>query len=102
MNTPHYKDSYGNSWTTPQINRKSDKSAKELLELQKIEHGYNFCTKCKRNTCKPIDVSHNITRKFAKENGCVEVLWSKENLEILGRFCHLKKDKNNLKFKDES
>ena len=92
MNNPHYKDSSGSSWTTPQVNRKSDKAAKELLELQKIEHGYNFCTKCKRNDCKPIDVSHTVSRKKAKEMGKVELLWDKSNMEILGRKCHQQKD----------
>lgn len=88
----HYKDSFGNSWTTPQIDRKSDKAAKELLEMQFLEHGYNFCSRCKRNDCKPIDVSHTIGRKEAKENSMVEVLWDFDNLEILGRKCHQKKD----------
>lgn len=87
-----YFDSFGNSYTTAQINRKSDKSAKELLDIQFLEHGYNFCEKCKQNDCKPIDVSHNISRKKAKEEGCVEVLWDKNNMEILGRRCHKKKD----------
>ncbi len=93
---PTYSDSQGNRYTTEQINRKSDTSAKLLLELQFIEHGYNFCTKCMRNDCKPIDVSHTISRKQAKENGCVELIWDLDNLEILGRSCHLKKDLLNL------
>lgn len=94
MNT--YKDSNGNKWTTEQINRKSDKAAKELLEMQFLEHGYNFCERCKRNECKPIDVSHNISRKKAKEMGKVEILWSIDNMEILGRKCHRIKDKLTL------
>ena len=94
MNT--YSDSYDNRYTTEQIERKIKKSALELLEMQFIEHGYNFCQKCKCNDCKPIDVSHTISRKKAKEDGCVEVLWDYDNLEILGRLCHQKKDKLNL------
>lgn len=94
MNT--YSDSLGNRYTTAQIDRKSDKAAKELLEEQLDEHGYNFCQKCFRNDCKPIDVSHNVSRKKAKENGCVELVWSKSNLEILGRKCHQEKDKLNI------
>ena len=91
MNT--YSDSKGNRYTTEQINRKSDKSAKLLIELQFLDHGYNFCTECLRNDCKPIDVSHTVSRKQAKEDGCVEVLWDLDNLEILGRRCHQIKDK---------
>ncbi len=93
MNKPTYKDSQGNRYTTEQINRKSDKSAKELLEEQFNEYGYNFCTNCKNNKCKPIDVSHTISRKKAKENGKVELIWRKKNMEILGRKCHKIKDK---------
>lgn len=94
MNT--YSDSKGNRYTTSQIERKIKKSALELLEMQFIEYGYNFCQSCKRNDCKPIDVSHTISRKKAKEDGCVEVLWDYCNLEILGRLCHQKKDKLKL------
>jgi len=93
MNKPTYKDSNGNRYTTEQINRKSDNAAKELLQEQFEEFRYNFCTKCKRNDCQPIDVSHNISRKKAKELGKVELIWDKNNMEILGRKCHKKKDK---------
>jgi 5-methylcytosine-specific restriction endonuclease McrA len=41
-------------------------------------------------------VSHTISRKAAKENGNVEMLWDKNNLEILGRNCHVKKDRLGL------
>ena len=91
MNT--YSDSKGKRYTTPQIERLIKKSALEMLEIQFIEHGYNFCQSCLRNDDKPIDVSHTISRKKAKEDGCVEVLWDLDNLEILGRKCHQIKDK---------
>jgi len=90
MNT--YSDSNGKRYTTPQIEQRIKKSALEVLDMQFLEFGYNFCQRCKRNDDKPIDVSHTISRKTAKENGNVEVLWSDENLEILGRKCHKKKD----------
>lgn len=96
MNT--YSDSHGNRYTTPQIERKIAEAGKSKLLEQQFEHGYNFCSKCKRNDCRPIDVSHTISRKEAKENGYVEVLWDLDNLEILGRTCHQKKDKLDLKF----
>ncbi len=94
MNT--YSDSFGNRYTTPQIERRIKKAALEKLEQQFLGHGYNFCQSCFRNDCKPIDVSHTISRKQAKEDGCVEVLWDLENLEILGRECHKIKDKLNI------
>ena len=95
MNT--YSDSNGNRYTTNQIEARIKKSALLLLDTQFIEYGYNFCEKCKRNDDKPIDVSHTISRKKAKEDGNVEVLWDLSNLEILGRRCHKIKDKLNIK-----
>ena len=91
MNT--YGSSNGQRYTTEQIERKIKKAALELLEMQFIQYGYNFCEHCKRNDCKPIDVSHTVSRKKAKETGIVEVLWDYDNLEILGRRCHQIKDK---------
>lgn len=101
MNKPTYSDSEGNRYTTSQIEYKITKAAVELLDMQFMEHGYNFCSKCKMNDCKPIDVSHTISRKKAKEDGMVEKLWDLDNLEILGRDCHKKKDKLNLKFHED-
>jgi hypothetical protein len=94
MNT--YSDSFGNRWTTAQINRKSDKTAKRLLHEQELEYGFNFCTYCRSNACKPIDIAHLISRKEAKEGGFVEILWSEENQKILGRECHKMTDKLTL------
>ena len=91
MNT--YSDSQGNRYTTEQIERKIKKSALELLEMQFLEHGYNFCECCKRSSGTYLDVSHTISRKKAKEDGMVEVLWDLDNLEILCRNCHKIKDK---------
>jgi 5-methylcytosine-specific restriction endonuclease McrA len=101
MNTPTYSDSDGKRYTTREIEYRIKKAAVELLDIQYLEHGYNFCSKCKRNDCKPIDVSHTISRKKAKEDGMVEKLWDLDNLEILGRKCHEKKDKLNLKFHED-
>lgn len=97
---PTYSDSSGNRYTTAQIEAKIRKAGIELIEMQFIELGYNVCSKCGKNTCKPIDVSHTISRKKAKEDGCVEVLWDFDNLEILGRKCHKKKDRLFLYFND--
>ena len=75
------------------------KSKETVLELQFLEYGYNFCTKCSRNDCKPIDVSHNISVKKAKETGNAQLCWDLDNLEILGRKCHAKKDKLNIQWR---
>ena len=101
MNKPTYSDSEGNRYTTSQIEHRIKKAAIEKLDIQFLEHGYNFCQKCKRNGDMPLDVSHTISRKKAKEDGNVEKLWDLDNLEILGRKCHKEKDKLNLKFHED-
>lgn len=95
---PSYSDSNGNRWTTSQIDRKSDKAARELLQEQRDELGYNVCTKCWQNDCNPLDVSHNISKKEAKEIGKTELCWDKDNMEIIGRRHHQIKDGLDLKF----
>lgn len=92
MSKPTYSDGRGNRYTTSQIETRIKKAALEVLDAQFLQHGYNFCERCKRNDCTPIDVSHTISRKVAKETGMVSVLWNHNNLEILGRKCHQKKD----------
>jgi 5-methylcytosine-specific restriction endonuclease McrA len=91
MNT--YGDTQGNRLTTAQIERNISKHAKIYIEMQFIEHGYNFCETCGRSSGTYLDVSHTISRKKAKEDGIVEVLWDYDNLEILCRKCHQIKDK---------
>ena len=98
---PTYSDSKGNRYTTLQIESKIRKAGLLKIELQFIDHGYNFCTKCNSNEDKPIDVSHTISRKKAKEDGNVELLWDLDNLEILGRRCHKIKDRLFLRFTNE-
>jgi len=95
MNT--YKDSWGNKWTTDQINRKSDFVAKTLLESQIIFDGYNYCQQCKRSDLR-LDVAHIVSRKKAKEMGTSELCWDMDNMKILCRKCHQNLDKLNLQF----
>lgn len=102
MNKPTYSDSQGNRYTTSQIEARIKKAALEKLDIQFLELGYNRCEGCGRNDCVPLDVSHTISRKKAKEDGCVEVLWDLDNLEILGRKCHQKKDKLNIQYSHEN
>ena len=91
-----YFDSDGNKYTQSQIDNRIRKAGLEILDLQFLEHGYNFSEECERNDCKPLDVSHNISRKKAKELKQVELSWDIGNLEVLGRRCHKRKDKLNI------
>lgn len=90
MNT--YADSEGNRYTTPQIDRLVTKAKGQVLQAQVDEHGYNFCTECERNDCKPIDCSHEVSVKEAKETGRAELCWDINNITPVGRKCHQRKD----------
>ena len=90
---PTYSTSTGKRYTTQQIENKMRKTKSLKLEMQFIEYGYNFCEECKRNDCKPLDCSHDISVKEAKEIGCAELCWDLNNITIRGRKCHQKHDK---------
>jgi 5-methylcytosine-specific restriction endonuclease McrA len=91
-----YFDSNGNSYNQNQIDNRIRKAGLEKIDLQFLNEGYNYCTECKRNDCKPIDVAHIVSRKKAKELKQVELSWNLSNLQILGRDCHKKLDKLNI------
>ena len=93
MNKPTYSTSNGIRLTTSQIDTRVKKAKGLLIEQQFIDLGYNVCTECFRNDCKPLDCSHNISIKEAKETGCAELCFDINNMEVLGRRCHQIKDK---------
>lgn len=62
------------------------------------EHGYNFCTKCKNNNCKPLDCAHSESVDSCQKNGRAEKAWDLDNIEIVGRNCHKKQDGLDLQF----
>lgn len=97
MNT--YKTSSGDRISQKQIDINIRLAKAIVIEKQLKEHGYNFCTDCKRNDCKPIDCSHHISVKEAKETGRTELCWDINNISLVGRNCHQKKDGLDLKFK---
>ena len=98
MNT--YKCSDGTRITQSEIDRQIRTSKRVLIQNQLDEYGYNFCTKCRKNDCKPIDCSHNVSVKKCKEISKTELAWDIQNMELVGRNCHKKKDGLNLQFND--
>ena len=97
MNT--YRTSSGEKIPKSIIDRRVYNAKKLKLEIQREEHGYNFCEECKQNDCKPIDCSHIISVDECQKTGQSEKAWDLNNIRILGRDCHKKYDKLNLKFK---
>jgi len=79
------------------IRRAKAKKLKLLLE----ENNYLFCEECKHNgSGTRLDMSHNISLKKAKDESKTEECWNVNNLTMLCRSCHQKKDKLGLKFKE--
>ena len=94
---PTYSDSDGNRYTTQEIDRKTSKAKEALVQEQLDEYGYNFCTTCGRNDCKPVDCAHLISVKEAKETGRAELCWDWQgNMIMEGRRCHQKRDGLNI------
>lgn len=78
-----YSTSNGERLTTSQIDTRVKKAKGLLIEKQFIDLGYNVCTECFRNDCKPLDCSHNISVKEAKETGRAELCFDINNMEVL-------------------
>lgn len=78
------------------------KAKATVLQNQFDELGYNVCIECMRNDCKPVDCSHDISVKQAKETGRAELCWDVNNIKPRGRECHQKLDKLILKFNDST
>lgn len=79
-----------------------DRNIRKAKE-QKLNEHYDLysryvCTKCFRNDCIPIDVSHIESTDSCQKNGYAEKSWDLNNLQVIGRRCHQKHDKLDLKF----
>ena len=95
-----YLTSSGERVTQGQIKRRMHKAKDNVLQAQRDDIGYNVCIECMRNDCKPVDCSHDISVKEAKETGRTELAWDENNIKPRGRECHQKLDKLILKFQE--
>ena len=105
-----YRDkNSGKLYTQREINQNINKACRELKEEMFEEHGRLFCHLCKESYEKDgtyktgfesqiIDCSHNKSRRECKNDGEIEKLWDKDNLELICTLCHREKDKLNLQF----
>lgn len=97
--TNTFSTSDGERFTRAQIEAKIRRAKKAALLIQQLEYGYNFCIECRRNDCVPLDCAHVVPVKDCLEGGYAELAWDVKNIEILGRKCHEKYDKNNVQSK---
>lgn len=75
------------------IERLIRKAKKQKLRQQFDEYRYNFCEHCLISSGTYLDCSHRVSVKKAKESGRTELCWDVENLDVLCRICHQKRDK---------
>ena len=80
------------------IDRNIRKAKEQKLNEHYDEYSRYVCTKCFRNDCIPITVSHIISTNDCQRNCKTELAWDLSNLQILGMPCHKKYDKLDLKF----
>lgn len=97
MNT--YQCSDGTRVKQSLVERKITTAKEMKLQQMRFEHGYVFCEECGANeNTGPLDCSHEISVKEAKESGRTELCWSVSNIKIRCRKCHQVKDKLNLQY----
>ena len=79
---------------------KAAKSKKK--QAQKDEHGYNFCVRCGKNDRSDwIDPAHSYSVDKCIKNGCAELAYDLNNLEMLCRSdCHSVQDGLRPRFND--
>lgn len=93
MSSNTYSTSTGERVTKSEIDKKVRKAKEQKIQNMIDDFGYVFCEDCKRNDCKPIDCSHEISVKEAQESGRAELAWDVNNIKMRGRKCHQKHDK---------
>lgn len=93
-----YSDSHGNRYTKAEIDVRVRDAKRKAVEKQVEEFGYNFCTSCGKNECKPIDASHIVSVDEAQKMGKVELAWDwKNNIRMEGRACHMETEQQSHK-----
>jgi len=93
-----YKTSTGERVSKSVIDRKVRQAKEAKLEKQFLEDGYNHCEECGQSTGTYFDCAHIISVDECQKSGRSELSWDENNINILCRRCHQKKDRLNLQF----
>ena len=88
-----YKLSDGTYINKSVLDARISQAKVEKLRHHLDKYDYYFCTTCKQNDCKPIDVAHIKSVNDCQKDGCAEMAYNLDNLVIEGRKCHEKRDK---------
>lgn len=96
-----YRTSDGQKVKKSVIDRRIRMAKDRKLQLQRDEHGYNFCEECGKNAMDTyLDCSHDVSVDECQKSGQADKTWDIENITIRCRKCHQVKDKLNLQFND--
>ena len=94
-----YRNSSGNRIPKSTIDSKIAKAKTQKRKDQYLAHGFNFCEECGINDRSSIiDVSHVISTDECQKSGRSELAWDLDNLTMLCRRCHQKRDNLFLDF----
>ena len=94
-----YRTSNGEFITKHVIDSRVRKAKEQVINNQLEEYGYNFCVKCGKSTGIRLDCSHIKSVDWCQKNGCCELAYDVNNIEVLCREHHEERDKLNLIFK---
>lgn len=93
-----YRCSDGTRVSQAQIDRRVKKAKAKKYQEFLNKHGYIYCEVCKKNSCRPVDCSHDISVDKAKKEGKTELCWDVNIITFRGRDCHNEYDKSGLQW----
>lgn len=94
----HYYTSDGIRVSKAAIDQRVRRAKAKRLEIQRTEHGYNYCQKCGRSSGVYLDCAHDVSVDKCQKTGRAELAWDTSNIKILCRECHSKHDNLNLQW----
>lgn len=95
--TNKIKTSSGEVMSRSEFDNRIRRAKAKKIQIMLDKYGYIFCEDCNKNSCKPIDCSHDKSVKSCIEDGVAELAYSVKNITMRGRECHNIYDKTNLK-----
>jgi hypothetical protein len=100
----HYRTSTGDRVSKPEIDRRVREAKALKIQQQLDEIGYNVCELaaigCEMDeSCNRLDCSHKESVDSCQKSGYSELAWDVNNIQILGRKCHARRDGLDLRFK---
>ena len=92
----YYFTSSGERVSKSVIDRRVREAKETKINQMLDKYGFIFCEDCKRNDCKPVDCSHDISVKECQESRRTELAWDVNNITMRGRACHRKWDNSGI------